>query len=482
MKCHCFSIADFLCPCDTSHSPYFCFAHMKPHIFHSELRLLPNMQTLSKMSSTALELLETKEKIRKLESDAREIAGKCIKKIQSSLKSALDDMEKSISYIEKSVEVINSSTINTPEAFLSLHRYLFTDQAYKLDDLVLFHSKHQGLLEKCENLFTIESKADSLLKTEIYSFTDLKFLEAEIKRQNQLTALKNLKNSNKPNAFIQKIYQMSKLRINRLKSGSLNCSIPSAPNLEAINIYSNSVYQLTHFSFQNCECDDEGFSKIFEILCNFKAITPEIAFINCIGSESQYELLGMALERYLSSIKLDLSLNCIGPTGMKILLAPMRKFYKLQVLNLDGTFLTSAGAVLLSEALLNLRSLISVNIRNNQFGVEGAIALKPGLLQLKNLEELFISQNEVKAEGIAAIMEAVHTLSHMCRLDICMNDIDDEGGIVLTEYLPYMLALSYLKIDFVLSNDVKGKICELSASTCKVICYSPENRLVIKRV
>ena len=332
-------------------------------------------------------------------------------------------------------------------------------------------------------MFKFQSFTESLLKPmENFNF-DQSFFDEELVRFKSLKAIKRIKNKHKGNQFYDSIYKVSKKRLNKYKSGSLTCTNKlTDDDLSMLLESSKCVYSSDALFLSNLELSEKDFLNFFTYLSSYKKITPCLYLTNSIFSEEHIKLAFLALERYTSLVKLDLSQNVLGVEGIKSLSNSIKSYNKLIFLNLSSTFISSEGASYLKEALLCLPTLVSLNINDNQLGEEGALIISEALSSLRNLEELDINSNQLRARGTQFIMESIYILPHFCVLDICLNDIEDEGGLVICSYLKYMRTLFYLYIDFVLNKDVKDLLAFESPKYCKIISKNLENRLVIKKV
>ena len=479
-KCECNISADFLCSCESNEQGY-CLSHAKSHFSHQTIKFLPNPQTLKHIPKLILAIQDKIKAVLGYKEEVKAFIADCIKNIQDIEKECFENLSEILSNLDGAIRILKASGLHQPESFLGLHKYIFFEPDSNIDTLVSFSTATENFKKYCGSLIKIEDCSKALLSEYCDSFTDQDFIRAEKKRQEYLLELKKLKSENNENSEIERINQICKQHVCKYVADGLYKSALIGPELEASIIYSKLVSRSKVLSIVDAVYTDEQFARIFEFLCEFKKVSPSIIIKNSITTESQIEMLSMALERYISVKQLDLSQNCLGIAGISYLCPSLKNYYKLLELNLADNFITSKGAEHLSESLCHLRSLISLNIASNQFGIEGALILRPGLANLNALEELIISTNDLFSEGIMAIMESVHKLPHMCKLNISMNDIGDEGGIITSAYLGYMKALSYLCIDMVLSADVKGMICAAVPTTCKVICKNLESRVVIKR-
>lgn len=96
---------------------------------------------------------------------------------------------------------------------------------------------------------------------------------------------------------------------------------------------------------------------------------------------------------------------------------------KLEILNLNSNFLSSKGAKLICEALLDSKWLKVLNFSNN--GLDDTCAASFGKLLFESkLQELIISKNLFGAEGLSSIFDMIRTKNWSLKiLDVADNTI-----------------------------------------------------------
>ena len=120
----------------------------------------------------------------------------------------------------------------------------------------------------------------------------------------------------------------------------------------------------------------------------------------------------------------------LGPEGMAALAPALRRFSKLQDLDLNSNRLTARGGTSLARALRSCTSLVSLTVNFNFLGKEGTCALAPLLGAQTSLTNLDLSFNDMGPAGVAALVEGMKHREQivLARLNLSKNTLGARGA------------------------------------------------------
>ena len=182
---------------------------------------------------------------------------------------------------------------------------------------------------------------------------------------------------------------------------------------------------------------------------------------NSIGYEGAGELFEMLGENEtIVSFKLNslegLNRNRIDSRGMQPLATSLKMNQVLAFLDLSGSAITAEGLPYLAAGLEGNKSLISLNISDNELGPKCQQLVKS--LAGSNLLELDISNNRLGDAGVQALIGLFnHTVGSMTKLqtlDISGNNITGFGATKVFDVLTKNISLKKLVMN---NNNITGR-------------------------
>lgn len=178
--------------------------------------------------------------------------------------------------------------------------------------------------------------------------------------------------------------------------------------------------------------------------------------------------------------------NCrCGEDGMRNVLHNIR-CDEIQVLNLNGNVIGSAGALILRNSLQNCTILRELYLKNNDLGERGLACIQVPLSRLHFLEILDISENVLKLKGLSLLFESIKSLIFLSVLDISSNEIEEEeetnqsASEIFAKYLPLMHSLENLVVDMTISRKLTKEILQLKPKNCIVFRGNLTQRTILK--
>ncbi|XP_078060717.1 NACHT, LRR and PYD domains-containing protein 3-like [Mustelus asterias] len=143
--------------------------------------------------------------------------------------------------------------------------------------------------------------------------------------------------------------------------------------------------------------------------------------------------LASALSTNRSLIDLNLSLNNLGDSGVKLLSVALRNpDCKIQKLHLYENALTDSCAQDLASALCTKQSLRILNLGTNSFTDQSVPALRNLILTCRNLEWISLHDNDLSESCAEDLASALSTNRSLIDLDLSLNKLGDSGVKLLS--------------------------------------------------
>ncbi|XP_076139854.1 NACHT, LRR and PYD domains-containing protein 12-like [Alosa pseudoharengus] len=176
------------------------------------------------------------------------------------------------------------------------------------------------------------------------------------------------------------------------------------------------------------------------------------------------ELAASSLQSPNSLIKLDLSDNDLGDSGVQLLSKGLSSPHcKLQTLRLAGCKLTDKSSELLASSLQSPNSLIELDLSYNDLGVSGVQLLSKGLSSPNcKLQTLRLAGCKLRNKSCEIVTRILQLHNCLIELDLSDNELRDAGVQLLGEGL----SCSHCKLQTLRLAGVKltDKSCELVAT------------------
>ncbi len=160
------------------------------------------------------------------------------------------------------------------------------------------------------------------------------------------------------------------------------------------------------------------------------------------------ELLQRIRDNDSTLTSLDLRDNQIGVEGAQALASALKHNTTLAELNLERSQIEKEGAEAIAEVFTsnfntNLRSL---NLNGNRIGNEGVKAILEGLKHNKTVRHLDLESNQIGSEGVKFIADELKTNKILRSLDLASNLIGNEGAEFIAEALKTNTILKSLNL------------------------------------
>ncbi|OMJ84166.1 hypothetical protein SteCoe_14792 [Stentor coeruleus] len=456
---------------------YFCYKHCLPHYSHPELKFIPSNFSLSKASDVIKTLENKKQQIYLCIEQIQQTTAKIIKDIEALLLDSMKKLIKGTQEIDKSIIGLKKLTKDNEINFLGVHSFLF-DEEFLNKEIIEYSDNYLKAKGSLLNLFTLKVLTKRLLNPAYKKNEDFDYYRNEFGRLSIINDLKSIK-KNSPDkskwAFTMKlneskdfIYSLNLNKQSNIKHFLKECSV--------LKLWTKKLYEVRVRNVQLSNSD-----LMEATLC--LACIPKIKTLEFYSSISvgQMQSFSGFLSKKSSVKYLYLGGNIFCDKGIEALCKALVNLYNLQSLDLSDNFIEVSGAQLLAKALQNTPFLRYLNLNNNKLGYPGTKLLCEALRNLRILEELHLSNNLIQTEGIREVMISVYTHSHLYVLDLSKNEIFDEGGLIIANYLPHMQYLHYLKIDLMLSTEVKQTLSKVTTKCCKIKSIGVDSKAVIKK-
>eukprot|EP00727_Mastigamoeba_balamuthi_P003036 m51a1_g1273 putative trna pseudouridine(38 39) synthase (694) ;mRNA; f:99807-102749 len=143
---------------------------------------------------------------------------------------------------------------------------------------------------------------------------------------------------------------------------------------------------------------------------------------------------------------LELRTNNVGDEGAEVIARSLEHNDTLTWLDLSCNNIGSQGAQCLGRALRSNRSLVSLVLGGNCIGDEGAAGLAMGIAENPTLCELFLQCNEIGNDGVQKIAEALKRNTSITKLMLNTNGFGAGGAESLSEALLVNSSILHLDI------------------------------------
>ncbi|KAH3758966.1 Protein NLRC3 [Pelomyxa schiedti] len=166
--------------------------------------------------------------------------------------------------------------------------------------------------------------------------------------------------------------------------------------------------------------------------------------------------IARALEVNKSLVSLNLNDNEIGNEGATNIAGVLELNKSLVSLDISSNAIGSEGATIIGRALESNKSLVSLDISANNIGNEGTTSIARALELNKSLVYLNISWNSIGSKGATIIAGALELNKSLVSLDIRRNSIGSEGATTIARALE--LNKSLVSLDLLYNEIGNNKI------------------------
>jgi len=241
---------------------------------------------------------------------------------------------------------------------------------------------------------------------------------------------------------------------------------------------SRSHSKYTKLNLQGCHIGDYGMSILHQYLSGDKANKKEIKEIylnlNDLTGTSSY-LIGeiinylqphtLQLENNKITKVKDMSTAVITTSTVKVLhmmfnditaqeaVAISDMMICLEELNIGNNNLGNHGAKILSEGIMNTKTLRILNISHNHIGPSGTTSIANVLTNNTSLEELYMDYNIVEA-GAMAITKTITNNRALKILSLKGCDLDKKSAMIILKSLHYNDSITELGLPGQLCNHI----------------------------
>ncbi|XP_062892855.1 NACHT, LRR and PYD domains-containing protein 3-like [Mobula hypostoma] len=185
------------------------------------------------------------------------------------------------------------------------------------------------------------------------------------------------------------------------------------------------------------ELGDSGVKLLSEALrkikCKIQRLILESVGLRAAGVVD----LASALSTNRSLTELFLTENELGDSGVKLVSEALRNpACKIQKLSLDSVDITAAGVVDLTSALSTNRSLTELDLAYNELGDSGMKRLSKALRKRDcKIQKIRLQSVGLTAAGVVDLTSALSTNRSLIELDLADNELGDSGVKLVSEAL-----------------------------------------------
>ena len=231
-----------------------------------------------------------------------------------------------------------------------------------------------------------------------------------------------------------------------------------------------------HRSLQCCG-NSLGNKGVSAISCALRVVMPRLTSLelsgNCLGEAGACSLAAV-LAKLPELRSLDLSENPLGDAGLGVIAAALRFVPKLTSISLRCTTgVTTEGAIAISQALVALRHLHSLDLSENELGSLDESGLHPHLRLLTQaissmplLETLKLQRNFIDETSSSHLVSALVNTQKLRFFDYSRNSLGDAGATSLAVVLGSLPLLDTL----LLSHNSIGVAGAVAIANAVVSC------------
>ena len=263
---------------------------------------------------------------------------------------------------------------------------------------------------------------------------------AAILENNELITTLDLNNMNLGSQGLNKLFSVVQQHILRdLNIAGNGLDINSVEQLA--QILSSEESKLLHLNISNNAITIEGLVLLANSLKHNNSLEIlELSQIGNLGKEGGQHL-SLFLTDNKSLLKLDISNNNLSYIGAKFLAKGLSVNSSLVQINISNNNLDEAGCIFISEALETNNSLTTLNLKDNHVQSTGSIYLAAMLEQYNHIQYLNLTGNQINDTGIEALASVMHNLK---ALNLSNNQITTNDAGFLAETLKSGVALKIL--------------------------------------
>ncbi|XP_072891976.1 uncharacterized protein [Hemitrygon akajei] len=219
---------------------------------------------------------------------------------------------------------------------------------------------------------------------------------------------------------------ISGCKIRKLKLIEVGLTASGAEDL-ATALITNPL--LTELSLSDNKLEDSGVKLVSAALSISGCKIQKLWLHNVELTDSGAEDLVSILSTNPSLTKLDLSINKLGDSGVKLVSDALRKTEcKIQKLELAMVDLTDSGAEDLVSALSTNPSLMELDLSRNKLGDSGVKVLSAALRNTEcKIQKLWLAMVGLTDSGAEDLASALSTKPSLTKLDLSYNKLGDSG-------------------------------------------------------
>ncbi|XP_072892597.1 NACHT, LRR and PYD domains-containing protein 12-like [Hemitrygon akajei] len=186
---------------------------------------------------------------------------------------------------------------------------------------------------------------------------------------------------------------------------------------------------LTDLDLSVNKLGDSGVKLVSAALRNPECKIQKLRLRDVSLTDSGAEDLVSALSTNPSLTDLDLSVNKLGDSGVKLVSAALRNpECKIQKLRLDKVGLTDSGAEDLVSALSTKPSLTDLDLSGNKLGDSGVKLVSAALMNPEcKIQKLELNNVDLTDSGAEDLVSALRTNPSLTELDLSYNKLGDSG-------------------------------------------------------